>query len=159
MTTKFENLSPEVYFPRIDQYQSWYDNKAVDAKRKYIRSKVLSALSAILIPVILNVDTFPYIGNIEEYSNIVATILGLLVSILIALENVLKYKDQWINYRSTEQFIVREKILLLSKSGPYLDLEEDKAYHRFIGVCEDAIQNENQATLNILTREESANKK
>ncbi len=149
----------ENYFPRIDQYKNWYDNKAVKAKSNYLRTKITSGLFAVLVPVVANVNQVPFFGDVTLYSNVLVTIMGTFVAVMLALENVLKYKDQWVNYRSTEQFLTREKILFDSRSGPYISLDEEAACHRFIGVCEDAIQNENLATLNILTRDETTNAK
>jgi hypothetical protein len=147
------------YFPRIDQYRNWYDNKAVQSKSKYLRTKVISALCAVLVPIVANVDQLPFFGDVSSISRILVTGMGTFVAIMLALENVLKYRDQWVNYRSTEQFLTREKILFETMSGPYVGLDDEAACHRFIGVCEDAIQNENQATLNILTRDETNNAK
>ena len=152
------HLTPETYFPRIDQYREWYDKKAVWAKSRYLSSKILVAICAIIIPIVTNIDTLPYVGNVSAASNAIVTILGLMVASSVGLENVLKYKDQWVNYRSTEQFLVRERILYDTRSGPYEKLDDVISYHRFISVCEDAIQNENQATLNVLTREETNNR-
>jgi Protein of unknown function (DUF4231) len=155
--TQAQLVDSGTYFPRVDQYRDWYDSKAVKSKRNYLRAKVASALCAVLVPIVTNIHTLPVIGDVEGAMDVVVTLMGTFVAVMLSLENVFKHKDQWVNYRSTEQFLTREKILFETKSGPYIGVDHDAACHRFIGVCEDAIQNENQATLNILTRDETNN--
>jgi hypothetical protein len=128
---------------RVQQYQGWYDKKAVKAKRWFQVQRFVAVIGATVVPVVLNLDWIPY----PKY---VATILSLIVAISVALEKSFHIGDQWKNYRSTEQYLGREKISFLTGDGPYKGLEADTAFHLLVERCEAQIAAENSATLNII---------
>jgi hypothetical protein len=97
------------------------------------------------VPVLLNINL--------AYSTFVTTILSVTVVILISLEGVYHYREQWKNYRSTEQFLSHEKYRYLGKIGAYENLEETAAFRLLLDRIEGAIEAENAATLNVLTTE------
>jgi hypothetical protein len=57
----------------------------------------------------------------------VMAILGASVALLEGLQQLGKYDELWINYRSTAEQLKHEKYLFLAGSGPYRGLEADKA--------------------------------
>ena len=68
------------------------------------------------------------------------------------------HKDQWQNYRSTEQFIQTQRQLFLHRVGDYKDMEDEQAFKQLVVRIESAIAEENAVTLNVLTRSEPSNK-
>jgi hypothetical protein len=149
-------LNSEKYLTeRLDQYQSWYDSKAVKMKRYYLRGRVWSAISAVFVPIVTNIS-FPAIVISNDLtldiSKILATILSTLVAVLIALEGVLHHREQWKNYRTTEQFLTTQKNLFLNKVGDYSGLAHDDAFKLLVNRVETAIIEENAITLNVLTK-------
>ena len=95
------------------------------------------------VPVLVNLD-FPFI-------NYATTVISLMVVIFVSLESVFHYREQWKNYRSTEQYLGHEQIRFLTKVGPYKELEARGAFRLFVERVESAIAAENSATLNIMT--------
>jgi hypothetical protein len=89
-----------------------------------------------------------------DIGKILVTILGLAVALLVALEGVFHYKEQWVNYRSTAEYLKTQKILFLHMSEDYEGLEEKKAFTQLVNRIEKAIAEENAVTLNVLTRAE-----
>lgn len=79
------------------------------------------------------------------------TIIGLLVVIVVSLESVFHYREQWKNYRSTEQLLGHEKFLFRSRVGRYKGLSDQDAFRLFVERVEEAIAAENAATLNVMT--------
>lgn len=154
-----EDLNPEKYITeRLDQYQKWYDSKAVRMKRNYLRGRIWSAIGAVLVPIITNVS----LPNIElagdwilNSSKVLATILSTLVALLIALEGVLHYREQWKNYRTTEQYLTSQKHLFLNKVGEYSNLNKAESFKLLVKNVEKAIYEENAITLNVLTKIEN----
>jgi galactokinase len=67
------------------------------------------------------------------------------------LESVYRYREQWKNYRSTEQLLGHERIYFETKVGPYSGLSESEAFTTLVARVESAIANENSATLNVMT--------
>ncbi|WP_338615186.1 DUF4231 domain-containing protein [Chryseobacterium gambrini] len=140
---------------RLDQYRSWYDSKAVTAKKRYLNSRIWSAISAVLVPIITNIS-LPELtlcnGFIIDISKTLATILSTVVALLIALEGVLHYREQWKNYRTTEQYLTAQKNIFLNKVGDYASLSKEEAFKLLVDRIEQAITEENAVTLNVLTK-------
>ena len=151
MNASLKSLSPDEYITqRVDQYQKWYDGKAVSMKSLYLRMRACSVIGGGLVPVLINLQTEWLVYGIDPVK-IIVTIVSLIVVIFVSLESVFHYREQWKNYRSTEQMITHERFLFLSRVGPYSTLEDTKAFHLFVERVEDAIVSENAATLNVMT--------
>lgn len=144
---------------RIDQYYNWYDAKAVKCKAKYQNGRMLSAVSAVLIPVITNIDiTVIAFDTPIDISDLIVSILGITVALLVALEGVFHYREQWLNSRSTAEYLKTQKVLFEHKAEDYEGLDEDKAFTQLVNRIEKAIAEENAVTLNVLTRSEQSDK-
>jgi hypothetical protein len=141
--TAFKSIGAEEYISkRVDQYIQWYDNKSVRMKSMYFRLRASSVVGAAVVPVLVNIS-IPYL-------NIITTAISLAVVIIVSLESVYHYGDQWKNYRSTEQFLSREKVIFQAGNGRYRDLSIEDAFMLFVERCEAQIAAENSATLNVL---------
>ena len=151
-----ENLNPNKYITeRLDQYQNWYDFKAVKMKRNYLRGRVWSAISAVLVPIVTNISLPEIVVSASltlDISKVLATILSTAVALLIGLEGVLHYREQWKNYRTTEQYLTAQKNLFLNKVADYSNLKENDAFKLLVNRVENAITEENAITLNVLTK-------
>jgi Protein of unknown function (DUF4231) len=144
-------LTPEAYIKdRVDQYQAWYDRKSVSMKSLYLRMRACSVIGGAIVPVLINVQPGWHFYGIDLIKTAV-TLISLMVVTFVSLESVFHYREQWKNYRSTEQFLGHEKFLFLSRVGRYADLDDDTAFHLFVERVEDAIATENSATLNVMT--------
>ena len=159
MTREESNLKTRIesYLEsRVTQYQSWYDAKAVKMKKNYLRSRIMSAVGAVLVPIISNISaTVTFAGSSYDVTRITVTVIGLAVALLIALEGVLHHKDQWVNYRSTEQYLTTQRNLFINKVGEYSTMDDEEAFKLFVSRVETAIAEENAVTLNVLSRTES----
>ena len=141
---------------RVDQYINWYDKKAVTSKKNYLFARITTAICAIIVPFINNTSLSIIFSDFEiDISRISVTIISLLVAILIALEGVLHYREQWQNYRSTEQFTHTQRLLFQNRIGDYAKLDNKSAFEEFVVRVEGAISEENAVTLNVLTRSEA----
>ncbi len=141
----FGSWKPSDYIEkRARQYQAWYDGKAVIAKRQYLQMRTAIVLGGVFVPVIVN--------SAIPYKEAVASVISLIVAACVALESVYHYREQWKNYRSTEQFLGREQILFLTGEGDYKAFNSPReAFIHFVERCEGAIEAENASTLNIMT--------
>jgi hypothetical protein len=143
----FRSMKAEQYLvERVDQYCGWYDRKAVNAKWWHQAHKLVAVVGSTSVPVLVNLSVIP-----SPYREAVVTIFSLSVAIVVSLERVFHFGDQWKNYRSSEQFLVREKFLFASAEGPYADMTEQQALALLIDRCENQISAENSATLNVIT--------
>lgn len=151
MVASAESLTPEKYInERLKQYQSWYDGKAVLCKSRYLRMRGFSVVAGAIVPVLINID-----GKLSFYGvpviKVIVTIISLLVVISVSLESVLHYREQWKNYRSTEQQLGHEHMTYLNGIGKYKGLTPNDAFALFVERVEELIASENAATLNIMT--------
>lgn len=150
MEDKLDQLTPDQYLSeRVGQYQAWYDKKAVATKSQYLRMRAFSVIGGGLVPVLVNIPQvsiagFPIIQGL-------VTVISLFVVIVVSLESVFHYREQWKNYRSTEQLLGHETFLFRSRVGRYSGLSDDDSFRLFVERVEDAIVSENAATLNVMT--------
>ncbi|HAA02960.1 MAG TPA: DUF4231 domain-containing protein [Syntrophobacteraceae bacterium] len=144
-TELFGSWKPSDYIEqRAKQYQAWYDKKAVTTKAVYLRMRTATVLGGVVVPVIVNTAL--------PGKDVIASIISLVVAACVALESVYHYREQWKNYRSTEQFLSREQALFLTGEGGYKEFKSPRAaFIYFVERCEGAIEAENASTLNVMT--------
>jgi hypothetical protein len=143
-------IDPDQYLnERVKQYQAWYDRKAVMAKARFLRMRAFSVVGGALVPVLANVTTELKIGT-YPLMTLVVTAISLMVVVFVSLESVLHYREQWKNYRSTEQLLGHETFRYQTRIGPYTE-GDDAAFKLFVQRIEEAIAAENSSTLNVMT--------
>lgn len=143
--------SPNEYLKyRVTQYQSWYDKKASMMKTRYQWMRAFSVVGGGVVPVLININSSFAIYGIPVTQTIV-TIISLLVVIVVSLESVFHFREQWKNYRSTEQIIGHERFLFCTRVGRYRDMNESNSFKLFVERVEEIISIENSSTLNVMT--------
>ncbi|MFE0648097.1 DUF4231 domain-containing protein [Streptomyces sp. NPDC059534] len=128
---------------RLAQYQGWYDAKATRMKAMHLRMRTASVVGAALVPVFVNLDM--------AFARVTATVLSVVVVAAVSLESVYRYREQWKNYRSTEQLLGHERVYFEARVGPYQSLGKREAFSTLVARVEKAIASENSATLNVMT--------
>lgn len=151
-----QTLSADKYLTeRVAQYRGWYDRKAVACKARYLRMRAFTVVGGGLVPVVANIDILHHVkmGEYGPYDvgTALVTLVSLFVVVFVSLETVFHYREQWKNYRSTEQLLGHEEFLFRAGVGPYKGLEADDAFLLLVERVEDAIAAENIATLNVMT--------
>ena len=140
----YSSMTQEEYIDeRLNQFKDWYDKKAVAAKRNYQWMRAATVVGSAIVPVLINLEI--------AYINIITTIISLMVVVLVSLESVLHYREQWKNYRSTEQLLSKEYFNFTTGEGSYRNKEEKEAFLDFVDRVENAIASENASTLNVMT--------
>lgn len=136
--------SKEYIDERINPYRGWYDKKATTSKKIFLYMRTITVLGSAIVPVLINVSSVDWMKYITSG-------VSLLVVVLISLESVYHYKEQWKNYRSTEQSIAKEYFNFTTAEGPYKMLAEKDAFLTLVERVENAIESENLSTLNVMT--------
>ncbi|MEU8619674.1 DUF4231 domain-containing protein [Streptomyces sp. NPDC048623] len=137
-------MTPQGYVDqRLGQYQEWYDRKATRMKAMHLRMRTVSVVGAALVPVLVNVDL--------GFARVTATVLSVVVVASVSLESVYRYREQWKNYRSTEQLLGHERVYFAARVGPYHGQSDRDAFTTLVARVEKAIASENSATLNVMT--------
>ena len=142
---------------RLTGYIGYYDRTAQRMKKRHLQTKGTAAVGAVLIPVVSNLPWQLEFGGVTvDVSSGGASIIGLAVALILALEGVFHFKEQWQNYRGTEQFLLSQRFRFENRTDEYESLESEDAFRLFVKRVEDAILEENNVTLNILGRAEPA---
>ena len=141
---QFGSMTQEEYIDeRLNQFREWYDKKASSAKKIALRMRAVTVVGAAIVPVLINLK-FPGV-------DITSTIISLIVVVFVSLETVFHFREQWKNYRSTEQLLAKEYFNFVTAEGPYREKEEREAFLNFVDRVENAIASENASTLNVMT--------
>ena len=145
---------------RIDDQLSYYDRQATKMKSYYMTNRKVTAIVAVLIPVMgglylpLNI-----LGQNFDLWRILITVAGLCVAILVSLEGVLHHREQWQNFRTTSEFIKAQKFLFFNRVDEYGGVSDEEAFKTLVMRVEAAIKNENEVTLNVLARVDSSSER
>jgi len=138
-------------------YLGYYDRTARRMKRRHLQTRSAAAIGAVLIPVVRNMTWEPRIGGVVIHvATVGASLMGLAVALILALEGVFHFKEQWQNYRGTEQYLLSQKYRFENGVDEYQSLSTEDAFRLFVSRVEKAILDENNVTLNILGRAEGA---
>lgn len=99
---------------RLNEQIQWYDTKSQYNQRWYKRLKIVEITSGALITLGAGFQ-WPY-GVIGS--------LGVLIILLEGIQNVCQLHHNWMSYRSTCEYLRKEKGLFFAKAGPYRDIDE-----------------------------------
>lgn len=88
---------------------SWYDGKSRAAQRWFKGLKVLTIVSAAVVPLAAGLAWHP----------VVVGAIGVLIVVAEGIQQLNQYQHNWITYRSTCEALKHEKYLFLAKAGPY----------------------------------------
>jgi len=130
-------MSTEEYLKqRVDDQTKWYSKKSTVFKKRHQTLRVVVILISVILPFLTGVmsDETPYI-------KIAIGVGSLLIAFFEGISSLFKYQEQWLNYRNTAETLKREKLLFLTKSGPY---ETSQALSLLVTRCEGIMSEENQ---------------
>lgn len=111
---------------RLEDQINWYDKKSQISQQYYKTLKIAQVVITALIPL---VSIFPI-----PQPQWVTAVLGLLVLVIEALQQLNQYQQNWISYRATCESLKHEKYLYLAQAGPYENV------HRPIAVLANRIE-------------------
>lgn len=101
---------------RLKNQLDWYDSKSQHSQRWYKRLKIAAVTLAVLIPA---TSLLP-----AEYAKWAASVAGILIAVLEAIQQVNQYPSLWTSYRAIAERLKHEQYLFLSNAGPYRDISE-----------------------------------
>ena len=105
---------------RLEDQIGWYDRKSQIAQRRYKMLKLAQVTIAGVIPL---ASVFPIP---EEQFKWITAILGLLILIIEAVQQLNQDQQNWTAYRSTCEALKHEKYLYLAGAGPYGNVENQE---------------------------------
>ena len=101
----------QVTLERLNTQIDWYDNRSRSSKKLYKSLKTLTLVAATTIPVLTT--------SAMAHANQLAATLGILITLLEAIQQLNQYQANWIAYRATTESLKHEKYLFLGAAGIY----------------------------------------
>ncbi len=124
---------------RIENQIKWYSAKSSWNQTRYKSIKTLIIVISVLIPFLT--------GLIDEngfWLKIAVGIGGVLIAAGESILSLQKYQENWMEYRRSSETLKREKLLYLTKSGPY---REGANLQLLVERVENFTENENKGWL------------
>jgi uncharacterized membrane protein len=96
---------------RVDKDFEWYIKYANFYKYLHVSSKILILTASVTITVLTS-------QNFDE-KNLIIAILSALIILISGMSELLKFKEQWKEFRITADTIRSERLLFETKTDPY----------------------------------------
>lgn len=126
---------------RLDDQINWYDKKSSQCQKMYKKLQLVSIIGAASIPLFSG-----YLSAETPYLKYLVGVLGLLVAVLAAVNNLYKYQENWITYRATCEGLKHEKYLYTTATSPY---SIDGSFNLLVQRVEMIMSEENSGWLEI----------
>jgi len=123
-TAKAQEPKLPPLWERLNDEIAWYDRKASKAQQSYKAAKITIIVLALALPVIAEYGEIP--GFHDSRALLVAIAAGGIL-LLEGLQQVNKWQENWILYRSTCEGLRAEEWLFFHKAGPYDNLKPQDA--------------------------------
>lgn len=158
---------------RVDSQIEWYDRKSSYNQHQYKRMKRLEIIIAASIPVVISFSTMGAIQNAALISHeqlidgvvkivpvftlatlfqVLAAVAGIVLVVFNKLIGLEDYHKNWKEYRLTNEALIREKLLYLTRTEPY---DEANAFPLFVEKVEAILNNETQRWRHITKQQSS----
>jgi hypothetical protein len=99
---------------RVDDQIKWYSSKASTNKKWYIRLEILMIIFSVSIPFVSN-----FMTDQAAWIKHVVSFMGVAIAAITGLLALMKYRDNWIEFRATTEILKHERYMFLTKSGAY----------------------------------------
>lgn len=133
---------------RVDDQLSWYESKSSTNKNMYRRLAILEMSIALCIPFLTS-----YIDDLHPTLKYAVGILGVSIGLIAGLNTLMKYQENWVEYRTTAENLKQEKYLFMTKTGEY---GKSDAFQRFVLRIEGILSKENSQWGNYIVAPEDA---
>ncbi|GAA4012151.1 hypothetical protein GCM10022232_62440 [Streptomyces plumbiresistens] len=101
----------DVTWDRLQNQLDWFDRKSALAQRRFKQLKLATLMLAAGLPVTVAASA----------PNWIPALMGALVAVIEGAQQLFKFQENWINYRSVCESLRREQYLYLARAGHYGD--------------------------------------
>jgi hypothetical protein len=143
-------ITPEQYFhERVEEKIRAYTRLSRIYRAAYLVIGTVSIVASSLVPVLINTtDTL-----LVSYPRVLPTLLSLVVTILVAVEKLFRFREYWRNFDTAEESLKREKFMYQARTGEYDNKSDDDAFATFVKRFEEKIKLERMQSLGDPTRD------
>jgi hypothetical protein len=100
----------------LDQI-GWLERKAASAQRSYYALRVTTVVGAVLVPALVSLTTLD--GRAGTAAKVAAWVIGVVVAVSAALEQLYRFGERWRDYRRTAELLKAEGWLFAQHADPY----------------------------------------
>ncbi len=109
----------------------------------YRATSAVAIVFAAAVPILINTSV----------PEIYPTVLSFIVTVLVSLEKLFRFREHWRNYDAIAAQLRKEQLNFQTRSGPYQTGDETAAFNLFVKNVEERIQNERNETIGMRTNE------
>ena len=120
---------------RLDPQIKWYDDTSLHCQKRYKLIQISEIILASVIPLLSGYCDMLWIS-------IIVGIIGSIITVLESLAKLLRYHENWIQYRSTCELLKFQKYIFLTGSFPY-NTTDETIENMFVKNIEQIISSEN----------------
>ena len=143
-------ITPEQYFhERVDEKIRAYTRLSRIYRAAYLIIGTASIIASSLVPVLINTTESVLIS----YPRFLPTILSLVVTILVSVEKLFRFREYWRNFDTAEESLKREKFMYQARTGEYDNKSDEDAFTIFVKRFEEKIKMERMQSLGDPTRD------
>ncbi|GCE13059.1 DUF4231 domain-containing protein [Tengunoibacter tsumagoiensis] len=100
---------------RWSSQQKYYSKRASRYKNFHLTLLCVSAIGAVLVPLLLSVVAIP---------TWISIIISALVSVALVVDNAFHFGESWQVFRHSSELLKRERVYFESGTGPYLNVAQ-----------------------------------
>ena len=101
---------------RLEDQIAWYDGKSQAAQAWYKWARVVELVVAAAVPPLAALRA----------PAVLVSVVASVVVVLVGLQHVFQWNENWIAYRSTCEDLRHERYLFLAGAGPYTGADDDR---------------------------------
>jgi hypothetical protein len=128
---------------RVSDQINWMEMKSKKAQQRYKGLKLTEIIAAALIPTVAGIPP------LHPYLPVITGCLGFLIVVINGLQQLQRYHENWLAYRSSSEALKRERILFEAGTSPY---KGDEAYEKFVQNFEALLADENKIWKSTMSR-------
>ncbi len=135
----------------LDQIK-WYDKENSRNKKWFLRLKITEITLSLCVPFLA-----AYITSADSPLKVIVGILAIVVAAIASIITLIKFQENWLEYRTVAESLKLEKFLFLSKAGPYKD--STSPLPLFVERFEGLISTSTKKWVSYISKKETENKK
>lgn len=108
-------MNPEEYLKqRVENQIEWFSRKSRQNNANFIGFEIVAILFSVSIPF-----AAVFMSEKNEWARYLVSFMGVMIAMITGIVTLMKYRDNWIEYRATAEMLKRERYLYLTRCGDY----------------------------------------
>jgi hypothetical protein len=136
---------------RVADQISWFDKSSSKNKKWYISLKVTEIILSLFIPFMVGYIDTEKDGLIDL--TMVIGLLGVMIAVIAGILTLVKFQENWVEYRSVSESLQHEKFTFLGQTGAYRGVANP--FGLFVDRFEGVISNSNLKWVDTVSQKDS----